>query len=76
MNFSELANSDSSYSASLSEEVGVKGEAVIIGREKDKMQNITWATVQALERQCIVKVTAYMRHPKSQSHCRCLMSSW
>lgn len=40
------------------------------------MQNITETTVQALERQCIVKVTADMRRPKSQSRGKYLMSSW
>lgn len=40
------------------------------------MQNISETRVQALERQCIVKVTADMRCPKSQSHGKYLMSGW
>lgn len=38
------------------------------------MWNTTETTVQALERQCIAKVTADMRCPKSQSHGKYLMS--
>lgn len=47
-----------------------------MAEKEDKMQNITETIVQALERQCIVKVTADMRCPKSQSHGKYLMSSW
>lgn len=37
-------------------------------REKSKCRTTTETTGQAIERQCIVKVTADMRCPKSESH--------
>lgn len=78
MDLTKLANFKRSYSASLSGVGGSKKRVVgtIRGRRKKaKCKNTTEATMQALVKRCIVKVTADMRRPKSQSHGRCLMSS-
>lgn len=65
MDFTELANSEISYSASLSGVGGRNGEwggSNKGQRKKDKMQNTTETTLQALDRHC----ESHSRHEMSK----------